>query len=421
MKKQDSERKDISSNDMYKAMFNDFFSHIRSFGDEDADILWLVFEDCLRNGQYEVCSELLRMFNPIEPRNIVLKKVLQAKLCIETGELNRAEKYLREASRIGGKNFEALRMQGYTLHLLGLVLAEKGDTKQALNTLRRAIKLYDQAIRQSRKRDIVSLRNKGLVLRDLGEILAESGRYREALRALSSSVRIYNEVLRFMGERDLTILNDKANSLRLLGETLSELGDEEGAIENIASAIHIHERVLKERRDFDPTTWYYRGLAYQSLGEIFIRQGDFANALGAFSEAVSSFRMSIRSAHGANPNAWHSLGLVFQSLGEIAMSRSKKFALGFMVLALVAYRKALMEQNCRSGATLFNMGLALSDIGTLLYDMDASSSEKAFCLAIEYMKEALDKSPEILRDYIRKTIIELLDFVSTAGFSCKGD
>ncbi len=419
MRRQNNEERPFRLRNFYEEMFSDFLSQIDELGDEDADILWLVFEDCLKNNKPDLCSKLLRMFKPKERRNIILKKILQAKLCMERGNIEDAIRYLNEANQINAKDDpESLRLQGYTLHLLGLIYAEKGKTRHAIEKLRKAVRIYDRVIRQSRRRDIISLRNKGLVLRDLGEILVESGHYHEALRALSSSVHIYNEILRFAKSRDLNILNDKATSLRLLGEALSEMGDEEGAIENIASAIHIHEKILKERKDPDPLSWYYRGLAYQSLGEIFIRQGDFANALGAFSEAVFSFKMSIKSSSGINPNAWHSLGLVFQSLGEIAMSRNRESAIRFMMLAVIAYRRALEEQSYRNGATLFNMSLALSDIGTLLYGLGNRKSEEALCLALKYMRRALNMSPEALRAYISKTIDELQEYISAIGFSC---
>jgi tetratricopeptide (TPR) repeat protein len=180
---------------------------------------------------------------------------------------------------------------------LGLALAKKGGTKEAIAHYREALRINPN--------DVDANNNLGNILAKSGKYDEAIGHYFQALKADPEDAKGYNNlgnVLSSLGRNReaidryreaLQIKPDFAQAHYNLGRSLAELGEVEGAIESYKAALRI-----------DPNS----AEAHYSFGAVLTSQNKIDEATGHLSEAI---RIKPEYAEARN-----NLGVVFSQTGK---------------------------------------------------------------------------------------------------------
>jgi len=218
------------------------------------------------------------------------------------------------------------------LRTVGVLQHEKGEYREARETLERALLLMESVDTVSETDVAQTARSLGLTASMLGDLTAARG-YHE--RALSSFERRY-------GPRHPHV------SLAL--ESLASLASKEGKHED---SLALHQRVLAIRESFLGPDHREVAQALSNLGVQLSTLDRYDEARAVYERALAIWQKQLRPGHPDLANALVNLGEVLAASGD------RKSAQSYFERALDVLEKSLGPGHMRTGVARFNLGNVL--------------------------------------------------------------
>ncbi len=249
------------------------------------------------------------------------------------GRLAQAESYYQQVLQTQPDNCDAL-------HLLGVLVGQRGDTSRAIALIRRALEI--------RPRFSEAHNN-------LGSFLQAQGKYDEAMAAYRAALAVRPDYAE--------AYNNLGNALRLKGGGLSE-------------AVHCYERALELQPGY-PEAHLNLGLARYAQGRL--------------EEAAACYRRAVE-ARPQSADAHHNLGLALQGLGRYGEALTAyRHALSL--------RPAHAETHNNLGNLLRVMGRGEEAVSSYRHAIDLQPDYPAALCNLALMLSEQDRALEALDHY----------------------
>ena len=284
-------------------------------------------------------------------------------------------------------NLEYLGNLALCQHNLAMLLAEEGQTADALDLLQQA----------RHKQVRLAVLDHGAYAADLaathsnlGLVLTKTGAKKQAVRELKEAIAL-QERLRRTSPDDESLLRGLMTSYSRLSSILAS-SDSDAAVGIYSKLITIQLRFVKS----DPTNRLYQGdlaRTYTNLGFVLCSRQEWKNAEVCYSDAIL-IQENLMSASPYAAAYRRDLAISYNNLGML-QSRS-----GQVQQAASSFRKAeqlqqrLLVDEATDTQLLSNQGSVLNNLGLALDRMGhAAAAESAFREAVRFQKRALEESP----------------------------
>jgi tetratricopeptide (TPR) repeat protein len=281
------------------------------------------------------------------------------------------------------ESINTLNNKGYSLQMLGDLLATISKNDEAVEKYSESIELYDAALKLAHNDPdlIVVHNNNGLSLQNLGDVLATQSKNDEAIEKYSEAIESFDAALKIAPDY-IYAHNNKGRSLQILGFLLTTLSKNDEAIEKYNKSIESYDAALELAPD-DPRIHNNKGSSLSKSGELLVNMGRNDEAINKYKQAIESYGATFKLAPDyiyAHNNKGNSL----QNLGDLLATQSKyDEAIEKCKQALESYDAALTHAPDYIGAHN-NKGNSLQALGNVL----ATTDEKEE--AISRYKEAIE-------------------------------
>ncbi|CAF1378304.1 unnamed protein product [Rotaria sordida] len=249
---------------------------------------------------------------------------------------------------------------------LGLIYANTGKDKKALEFYDKAIKNYQKAS-STHFSLYVTYSNIAFVYKSMGK-------YETAL-SMYNNAREIEEKIPLTKDSDWAIThNNIASVYRLMGD--------------FSNALSHHQTALEIRKEVLPPNHPSLGLSFNNLGVIYHSKGDYKTALVNYHEALEIYRKSLPIVHPRPAETYNNIGFVYDSMGDYSN------ALLYYQKALEIQEKSLPLMHRDLATTHRNMGCTCAAIG------DYSKALECFQKALNMQKTALSSThPDLAITY----------------------
>lgn len=203
-------------------------------------------------------------------------------LMLKMGEYNKAEE-LHQAT------FEADADDDvYAQNKMGLIMAKKGNKKQALAFYKRALEIQEKSLPLN-NRMIAMLHN------NIGEVLLSMGEYTTALEQ-------FNKVLSIQAQSLPENHPDRGITLNNIGRTYWFTGDYSKSLEYLTKALAIL------RKTNVPCMHPDLGIAHNNIGETYESLGNYVTALSYYEKALKILQKALPSSHPDLAATYNNIG-----------------------------------------------------------------------------------------------------------------
>lgn len=384
--------------------------------DDDADILWNAFEDCLSLKQYNLCEKLLEKFSPRYPDNVIMKRVLVARLQLVRKNVSSALRVLEEAIRTKiPNNPRGLRLKGYAYLMMGNIYSEKRHRTKAIEAYNKGLSLLNIAIRLSKRKDLPSWSIRGEILYRLGKELVLLHNKRRAFQVLFDALKSYSEAIRLTRGRDIDALIRKAEVLQELAKIMSYSQDYEGAIEFLFDAVKIYDRLLARMEYRREELWLARALALRELAKMFFVVGDYKSAFYALSDSLLSLRNRVNADSDMSLETLKILMSIAADLADLSFEvGATKTQIKFEVLVVYLATVILKREPQNSDVILTKADFLVK----LILSLPNKNSETFAHLVCEAIS-SLERIKNVLIDNeIKRRIAFLSNLIRKRGIKC---
>ena len=184
------------------------------------------------------------------------------------GDLDRAEKYSKEALKLIEKNHKnSLYLLEYAeaLNNLGNIYSDKEEFAEAEKHYLNALKLYEKL----KEKGTIYKRNYATILSNLGGLYSIGKQFDKAKNCFEKALEIHSEL-----KKDPMYLPDYAETLHNLGTLYLDIKKFDKAEEYLKKALRVYEKLS----EIDPIYQKYYAAGLHNLGALYVDKGELDKA-----------------------------------------------------------------------------------------------------------------------------------------------
>ncbi len=354
--------------------------------------------------------------------------------------LNKTLRYLRDFA-LQAKDDPELRSDlALTYSKIGTLSAEIGNTADAIDADREAIRIY-QSLADPKAGDAECRQRLGVCQNNLGLVLAQTGKIEEARRAYDEAIRLQEQVLG-KSENAKRCLADLATAYSNFGLLQIDTGETDAAAASLDRAANLQRQLLagdaknpdslralavtlnkqaslqvdqqpakafelyRKAADLQqqaaalwPSDLSYRGdlavtwinLAPQARG------GEAAKAAESYSHAVDVAGELVQQAP-AEKSYRHTLARAYNNLGLVQAQLKQQSLAESSFRQAVALQEAVVKQDPQDLGMQSDLGGICNNLGIVLEAMKRpADAVKVYEMAVKYQRQAFAKAPEVAK------------------------
>jgi len=353
--------------------------------------------------------------------------------------LNKTLLYLRDFA-LQAKDDPELRSDlALTYSKIGTLSAEIGNTADAIDADREAIRIY-RSLADAKTGDAECRQRLGVCQNNLGLVLAQMGKIEEARRAYDEAIRLQEEVLG-KSENAKRCLADLAMAYSNFGLLQIDTGETDAAAASLDRAASLQRQLLAgDAKDPDslralavtlnkqaslqvdqqpakafelyrkaadlqqqaaalrPSDLSYRGdlaVTWINLGAAQARGGEAAKAAESYSQAVDVAGELVQQGP-AEKSYRHTLARAYNNLGLVQAQLKQQSLAESSFRQAVALQEAVVKQDPQDLGMQSDLGGICNNLGIVLEAMKRpADAVKVYEMAVTYQRQAFSKAPEV--------------------------